>query len=151
MIDTPSGPETLLPAGSDPTTVPLPKASPPYASINRVDVAVVRDPDGAIAIRCDACAFAEHVVYLPADGKVRLSNVESGDLAWDRDLSNRAWRLRWRVNVLRPFASSAGFTRSRPVTKFETLAVVTFATPAENVVAARIVPAYTQAAPEGTP
>jgi hypothetical protein len=138
VMDTPSGSRTLLPAGVDPASAPLPQSSPPYESNNRVAVAVVREMDGAIAVRCDSCTGSEHLVYVGPDGRAELSNLKQDDIQWRPD-ANHGPSLSWSVDVQRWNLNGASLgTRTVVTSEPETITTLRFVTPATNVVSVRV-------------
>jgi hypothetical protein len=69
-VDTPSGRGRVLPQGRTSLEVPIVKTSPPYEADAERSMAVVRDEEGEIAIRCPACKDDHPYVLMPANGRL---------------------------------------------------------------------------------
>jgi hypothetical protein len=67
-IETPEGPKVVLPPGRDPVEVTLPRTAPPYGKDVLFEASALRDANGGITMRCDACLQAPLVRVVPAEG-----------------------------------------------------------------------------------
>jgi hypothetical protein len=69
-VETPEGLVTLLPSRSPPEEVELPRTTPPYDGAVLFAASAIREPDGGIVLRCDACVGAATLLAIPDDGKL---------------------------------------------------------------------------------
>jgi hypothetical protein len=114
-IETPHGPEVLLPAGRVAQEITLPRTTPPYGREVLYESSALREEGGAITMRCDACIKAPIVRLVPAGDGATLStdglpNAGSVGVAFERD----ALRMR----LAYPYYVPAGRSMHGPYVAF---------------------------------
>jgi hypothetical protein len=127
-------PQLILGDGAEEVSRPLPKSSPPFLGANRPDISVARDSSGNISVICPTCLLAERALYVERGKPIALSNVQPGEIAWDRNASGECHQLHWLVDVSRavPSVSGGRFSVSTEYVLVP-LARLVFTTPAANV------------------
>jgi hypothetical protein len=81
-IDTPSGPQVVLPKSRTPAEVELPRTEPPYLGEALFEAHPIRTARGGIELRCDACVGYPLVKPIGDDGTIHYDGLPEDRLDW---------------------------------------------------------------------
>jgi hypothetical protein len=113
-IDTPTGPQVVLPKSSTPTEAELPRTEPPYLGEALFEAHPIRTARGGIWLRCDACSGYPLEKVVNDDGTIHYAGLPEDHLRMSAD----TWQMTYEHPFCHPgrYCSQAGAYRVRFVT-----------------------------------